>query len=61
MSLHGTTDEQRSAIVPINRKYPIEELIDACRRFPVAKRRRITFEYVMLEGVNDRQLTPASW
>ena len=56
ISLHATNDEQRGAIVPINRKYSIEELIDACRRFPVAKRRRITFEYVMLAGVND---TPA--
>jgi len=53
ISLHAPTDEQRGAIVPINRKYSIEELIAACKRFPVAKRRKITFEYVMLAGVND--------
>ena len=56
ISLHATTDEQRGAIVPINRKYPLADLIAACKRFPIAKRRRITFEYVMLAGVND---TPA--
>jgi 23S rRNA (adenine2503-C2)-methyltransferase len=53
ISLHATTDEQRTAIVPINRKYSLAALIDACKRFPVAKRRRITFEYVLLDGVND--------
>ena len=53
ISLHATTDEQRSQLVPINRKYTLEDLIAACARFPVAKRRRITFEYVMLAGVND--------
>ncbi len=56
ISLHATTDEQRGTIVPINRKYPLADLIAACKRFPIAKRRRITFEYVMLAGVND---TPA--
>jgi 23S rRNA (adenine2503-C2)-methyltransferase len=53
ISLHATTEEQRSHIVPINKKYSLEQLIDACRRFPLAKRRRITFEYVLLNGVND--------
>ncbi len=53
ISLHATTDEMRSELVPINRKYSLEELVEACRRFPVAKRRRITFEYVLLAGVND--------
>jgi 23S rRNA (adenine2503-C2)-methyltransferase len=53
ISLHGTTDAQRSALVPLNRRYPIADLIDACRRFPVRRRSRITFEYVMLAGVND--------
>src|SRR5262249_4787608 len=52
-SLHATTEEQRGKIVPINRKYSLHDLIDACRRFPLAKRRRITFEYVLLNGVND--------
>jgi 23S rRNA (adenine2503-C2)-methyltransferase len=53
ISLHATTEEQRGTIVPINRKYSLRDLIDACRRFPLAKRRRITFEYVLLNGVND--------
>jgi 23S rRNA (adenine2503-C2)-methyltransferase len=53
ISLHGTTDEQRSAIVPVNRKYPLAALMDACRRVPLKRRDRITFEYVMLDGVND--------
>ena len=53
MSLHATTNEQRDRLVPVNRKFTLEELIAACKRFPLAKRRRITFEYVMLDGVND--------
>ena len=53
ISLHATTPSQRDQIVPVNRKYTLEQLIDACRKFPLAKRRRITFEYVMLDGVND--------
>ncbi len=57
ISLHATNDELRDEIVPLNRKYPIKELIAACRRYPAASNaRRITFEYVMLKGVND---TPA--
>ena len=53
ISLHATTDEARSRLVPINKRYPIEDLMAALRRFPLAKRRRITFEYVLLAGVND--------
>jgi 23S rRNA (adenine2503-C2)-methyltransferase len=53
ISLHATTEEQRDLLVPINRKYGLKELLDACRRFPVKRRERITFEYVMLDGVND--------
>jgi 23S rRNA (adenine2503-C2)-methyltransferase len=53
ISLHSTTEEQRDRLMPINRKYGIEELLDACRRFPIKRRQRITFEYVMLENVND--------
>jgi 23S rRNA (adenine2503-C2)-methyltransferase len=53
ISLHGTTEAQRDALVPINRKYGIEELMAACRKFPVRRRGRITFEYVMLDRVND--------
>ena len=53
ISLHATTDEQRSALVPPNRKYPLADILDTCRRFPLRKRSRITFEYVLLNGVND--------
>jgi 23S rRNA (adenine2503-C2)-methyltransferase len=53
ISLHATTEEQRDLLVPINRKYGLKELLDACRRFPLKRRERITFEYVMLRGVND--------
>jgi 23S rRNA (adenine2503-C2)-methyltransferase len=53
ISLHATTDEQRSALVPPNRKYPLAAILEACRRFPLKQRSRITFEYVMLAGVND--------
>jgi 23S rRNA (adenine2503-C2)-methyltransferase len=54
ISLHAVRDELRDVIVPINRKYPIAELLQACREYPGASNaRRITFEYVMLKGVND--------
>lgn len=54
ISLHATTDAVRDELVPINRKWPIAELLDACRAYPgVNNARRITFEYVMLKGVND--------
>ena len=53
ISLHSTTEAQRDLLVPINRKYGIEDLLDACRRLPIKRRQRITFEYVMLAGVND--------
>jgi len=53
ISLHATTDEQRSFLVPPNRKYSLQDILDVCRRFPLKKRSRITFEYVMLDGVND--------
>ncbi len=53
ISLHATTEAQRDTLVPINRKYSLAELMDACREFPLKKRSRITFEYVMLAGVND--------
>ena len=56
VSLHAVTDELRDELVPLNRKYPIAELIAACRRYPSASNaRRITFEYVMLDGVNDSE------
>lgn len=53
ISLNATTDEQRSLIMPVNRKWNIEKLIDACRKFPLTSHRRITFEYVMLKDFND--------
>lgn len=53
ISLHATTEDQRDLLVPINRKYGLQDLLDACRRFPVKRRERITFEYVMLKDVND--------
>lgn len=53
VSLNATTDEIRSAIMPVNRRWPLAELMEACRRYPLPPGRRITFEYVMLGGVND--------
>jgi 23S rRNA (adenine2503-C2)-methyltransferase len=54
ISLHATRDELRDVLVPINKKYPLKELLEACRTYPgVTNARRITFEYVMLKGVND--------
>jgi 23S rRNA (adenine2503-C2)-methyltransferase len=53
ISLHAPTDATRGQLVPLNRKYGVAEIIAACRRFPLSKRSRITFEYVMLAGVND--------
>ena len=54
VSLHAVTDELRDKLVPLNRKYPIAELLAACRAYPgLSNARRITFEYVMLKGVND--------
>ena len=53
ISLHAPTDLQRGELVPINRKYGVSEIIAACKRFPLKKRSRITFEYVLLAGVND--------
>lgn len=53
VSLNATTDAQRDAIMPINRRYPLAELLRACREFPMKQGRRITFEYVLLGGVND--------
>jgi 23S rRNA (adenine2503-C2)-methyltransferase len=54
ISLHAVRDELRDELVPLNRKYPIQQLLQACRDYPGASNaRRITFEYVMLKGVND--------
>jgi 23S rRNA (adenine2503-C2)-methyltransferase len=53
ISLNATTDAVRDVLIPINRKWNIATLLDACRRFPLDRRRRITFEYVLIAGVND--------
>jgi 23S rRNA (adenine2503-C2)-methyltransferase len=54
ISLHAPTDVQRGELVPINRKYGVADIIEAAKRFPLKRRNRITFEYVLLAGVNDR-------
>jgi 23S rRNA (adenine2503-C2)-methyltransferase len=54
ISLHAPTDTLRGELVPLNRKYGVADIIAACKRFPLSKRSRITFEYVLLAGVNDR-------
>jgi 23S rRNA (adenine2503-C2)-methyltransferase len=53
VSLHATTDAVRDVLVPLNRRFPIAQLLDACRRFPVAARDRISFEYTLIRDVND--------
>jgi 23S rRNA (adenine2503-C2)-methyltransferase len=53
ISLHAPTDAVRATLVPLNQKYGVADIIAACQRFPVRKRSRITFEYVLLAGVND--------
>ena len=53
ISLTGATNEKRNQLMPINRRYPIEQLLDAVRRFPLKHRQRVTFEYVLLSGVTD--------
>ncbi len=55
VSLNATTDEVRDRIMPVNRRYPIKELLAACRRYPLDDRRKITFEYVILREVNDSE------
>lgn len=53
VSLNAPDNDTRNRIMPINRKYPLEILIEACRNFPMPRRRRITFEYILIDGVND--------
>ena len=53
ISLHAPTDRQRGELVPINKKYGVEDIVAAAKKFPLKKRARITFEYVLLAGVND--------
>jgi len=53
ISLNASSDEQRDKIMPINRKYPLEKLLDACRKYPLRPREWLLFEYVLLGGFND--------
>ena len=55
VSLHAPTDEIRNTIMPVNKAYPTEELLQACRRYYEKTGRRISFEYAMINGVNDTQ------
>jgi 23S rRNA (adenine2503-C2)-methyltransferase len=54
VSLNAADDKTRSSLMPINRKYPLKQLIQACRAFPLPNRRMITFEYILIKGINDR-------
>jgi 23S rRNA (adenine2503-C2)-methyltransferase len=53
ISLHAPNDELRGRLMPVNRKYSLHQLMDCCRSLPLPRRKRITFEYVLLRGVND--------
>ncbi|HEY5892159.1 MAG TPA: 23S rRNA (adenine(2503)-C(2))-methyltransferase RlmN [Chthoniobacterales bacterium] len=53
ISLHGATDEVRAQIMPVNRKYPVDELLDACSYWQSRKKQHITFEYILIDQVND--------
>ena len=54
VSLHAANDPLRDELVPINRRYPIDDLVDACRAYLDVKRRRVSFEWALIDGVNDR-------
>ncbi len=53
ISLNAANEETRSHLMPINRRYPLRKLLEACRHFPLRPRTRITFEYVLVDGIND--------
>ena len=53
ISLTATTDVTRTRLMPVNRRYPIERLLEACRRLALPHRKRLFFEYILLDGVND--------
>ena len=55
VSLNASSDEVRDRVMPVNKRWPLRELLAACRRFPLEPRQRITFEYVLLKGVNDSE------
>ena len=53
ISIHAADDKLRDELMPVNRTYPLAELMRACREYPLPPRKRITFEYILLDGVND--------
>ncbi len=53
VSLHAPDDEKRNLLMPVNRTYPVDELLAACRRFPLSKKKVILFEYILIKGIND--------
>jgi len=53
VSLHSVDDSVRSKLMPINNKYPVAELLEACKNFPMPKRKRIMFEYILIKDLND--------
>jgi 23S rRNA (adenine2503-C2)-methyltransferase len=53
ISLHAANDDLRTELMPVNRKYSLQQLMDCCRALPIPRRKRITFEYVLLRGLND--------
>lgn len=55
ISLNASTDEQRNLIMPINKKYPLTKLLEACREYPLKHRRMLSFEYVLIEGINNSE------
>jgi len=59
VSLNASTEEQRTALMPLNRKYPLGALLEACRDYPLRPWEKLTFEYVLLDGINDSDLDAA--
>ncbi|HGY11802.1 MAG TPA: radical SAM protein, partial [Desulfobacterales bacterium] len=55
VSLNATTDELRTRLMPVNKKYPLKQLLKACQTFTMKPRNKITFEYILMEGVNDTE------
>jgi 23S rRNA (adenine2503-C2)-methyltransferase len=55
VSLNATENKTRDMLMPVNRKYPIEQLLKACANFPLTSRRKITFEYILIKGINDSE------
>src|SRR5581483_4312746 len=54
VSLHAPNNDQRNRLIPINRRYPLTKLAEACRAYLAAKNRRLAFEWALIDGVNDR-------